>query len=80
MNYPIHKAPSDYWRFTPEAFESLLKPFGWCQVDFVGISSFPHSVLGVAVKGRLSPDIARRFEEEVQLGKGAGTEIGGKLS
>ena len=24
MNFPIHDHPADYWRFTPEAFKSLL--------------------------------------------------------
>ncbi len=26
MNFPIHDYPYDYWRFTPEAFKSILKP------------------------------------------------------
>ncbi len=69
MNYPIHKAPSDYWRFSPDAFETLLKPFDWRRVDFVGLSSFPHSVLGVAVKGKLPQESVQRFEEEVQAWK-----------
>lgn len=27
FNFPIHGYPNDYWRFTPEAFKSLLKDF-----------------------------------------------------
>jgi SAM-dependent methyltransferase len=30
MNFPIHDYPYDYWRYTPEAFKSLLKQFEHC--------------------------------------------------
>jgi SAM-dependent methyltransferase len=51
MNFPIHDYPYDYWRFTPEGFKSLLKPFNSCFVDFAGDERFPHTVVGVGLKG-----------------------------
>jgi SAM-dependent methyltransferase len=51
MNFPIHDYPYDYWRFTPEGFKSLLKPFNSCFVDFAGNERFPHTVVGVGFKG-----------------------------
>lgn len=50
LNFPIHSYPNDYWRFTPEAFKSLLKPFGWSYVGYAGKKSFPHTIIGVALK------------------------------
>lgn len=50
MNFPIHEHPSDYWRFTPEGFKSLLKDFKFKYVDFVGNELFPHTVIGIGSK------------------------------
>lgn len=50
LDFPIHAYPNDYWRFTPEAFRSLLKPFGWSYVGYAGKKSFPHSIIGVGCK------------------------------
>jgi len=50
MNFQIHDYPNDYWRFTPEAFRSLLKPFASSFVDFAGESNFPHTVVGMGFK------------------------------
>ena len=52
MNFRIHDYPYDYWRFTPEAFKSLLKPFSSSFVGFAGIEDFPHTVLGLGFKGQ----------------------------
>lgn len=51
MNFPIHDEPCDYWRFTPAAFTSLLKPFSDSFIGFVGIKSFPHTIVGIGFKG-----------------------------
>jgi SAM-dependent methyltransferase len=51
MKFPIHDYPHDYWRFTPEAFRTLLKPFDQVHVDWAGDELFPHTVVGVGVKG-----------------------------
>ena len=62
MNYPIHGFPSDYWRFTPAAFESLLRPFPRCFVDFAGIADFPHTVVGIGFKRASSDEGFDLFE------------------
>ncbi len=51
MNFPIHDHPYDYWRFTPEAFKSILKPFSNSFVGFAGNKKFPHTVVGIGFKG-----------------------------
>jgi SAM-dependent methyltransferase len=59
MNHPIHDYPSDYWRFTPEAFRSLLRPFDRSIVESAGDELFPHTIVGVALKnGETPPDLA----------------------
>lgn len=51
MNYPIHDFPCDYWRFTPEAFRSILKPFPNVYINYAGEENFPHTVVGIGCKG-----------------------------
>jgi SAM-dependent methyltransferase len=53
MKFPIHDHPNDYWRFTPEAFRSILKPFAHSIVGSLGDEIFPHTVVGVGFKGDL---------------------------
>lgn len=50
MDFPIHDYPYDYWRFTPEAFKSILKPFSSSFVGFQGNKHFPHTVIGIGFK------------------------------
>lgn len=50
LGFPIHNPP-DYWRFTPEGFSSLFKPFSWGLVSFKGQVQFPHTVVGIGGKG-----------------------------
>jgi len=66
MNFPIHDYPYDYWRFTPEAFKSLLKPFKSSFVDFIGEVSFPHTVVGVGFKNSISDNIVNDFRTKLQ--------------
>lgn len=54
MLIPIHNYPHDYWRYTPEGFESLLRPFDSRYVDWNGKKDNPHTVVGVGVKGPYS--------------------------
>lgn len=61
MNFPIHDYPYDYWRFTPEGFRSLLKPFTSSFVDFAGESDFPHTVVGLGFKGSVSENVVGEF-------------------
>ena len=51
MFFPIHAHPWDYWRFTPQAFELLLRPFESSLVVAQGFSALPEGVFGVGVKG-----------------------------
>jgi len=61
MCFPIHAYPYDYWRFTPEAFRSILKPFAHSFVGFAGKEDFPHTVVGIGFKGSAPPLL--EFEE-----------------
>lgn len=58
MDFPIHNHPYDYWRFSPEGLESLLKPFQSRFVGSAGDPAFPHTVVGLGFKGD-SPDMER---------------------
>lgn len=62
MNWHIHNHPFDYWRFTPEAFRSLLKPFSSSFVGHAGEADFPHTVVGIGFRGR-QPDM-KTFEDQ----------------
>lgn len=64
MNFPIHDYPHDYWRFTPEGFRSLLKPFSYVFVDSLGKPAFPHSVFGFACKGQPADSDIRLFSKK----------------
>ena len=55
MDFPIHDYPYDYWRFTPEAFKSILKPFADSFVGFAGREDFPHTVVGIGFKAGRPP-------------------------
>ena len=50
MNFPIHEFPHDYWRFTPQGFQSLLSHFHTSLVQSVGRDDFPHTVVGIGFK------------------------------
>jgi len=51
MDFAVHLHPSDYWRFTPQAFDLLLQPFNSHWVFLEGNPFCPHTVIGVGVKG-----------------------------
>ena len=64
MNFPIHNFPNDYWRFTPEAFKSLLKNFEMSFVNFKGKENFPHTIIGIGFKSKINIDnFIERFEK-----------------
>jgi SAM-dependent methyltransferase len=52
MLFGIHGYPSDYFRFTPEGFRSLLSGFDSVWVIGVGDPEIPTQVLGVGAQGR----------------------------
>jgi SAM-dependent methyltransferase len=91
----IHAHPSDYWRFTPEGFRTLLE--GFDDVDAAGFGSpeHPFFVFGAGTKGRELgvklaelPSLAakqreyERAEGKVKIGPFRLTlrELGGTLS
>lgn len=55
MDFEIHDYPHDYWRFTPEGFRSLLKPFASSFVGCAGRRLKPHTVVGIGFKGARPP-------------------------
>ena len=66
MDFPVHEYPADYWRFTPQGFDLLLRRFSPRRVYFQGHPRFPHSLAGVGKKGggeeallRLDPLVAQ---------------------
>jgi SAM-dependent methyltransferase len=69
MNFPIHDYPYDYWRYTPEAFKSLLKPFTLSFVDLAGESNFPHTVIGIGFKTSISENVIREFKDKIKYWK-----------
>jgi SAM-dependent methyltransferase len=48
----IHAYPSDYWRFTPEGFRTLLSDFDDVDVTVWGDPECPFFVFGAGAKGR----------------------------
>ncbi len=52
MNFPIHDYPSDYWRFTPKAFELLLRRFAVYEIEYDGATAFPEGIYGYGIKGK----------------------------
>ena len=69
MYFPIHDYPSDYWRFTPEGFRSLLAPFSNSIVESVGLSAFPVTVLAIGFKEKVSDKLVEDFREEITIWK-----------
>lgn len=53
MKFKIHGYPNDFWRFTPEGFRSLLNPFNQIWVQGSGDKEFPHTIVGIGVKGHI---------------------------
>ncbi len=68
MNFPIHDYPHDYWRFTPQGLESLLREFKVYSIHCLGNESFPNSLVGVGSKSA-SVDLTRFNSECEKLKK-----------
>ena len=65
MNFPIHAYPSDYWRFTPEAFVSLLRPFESSFVESLGRKDFPHTVIGIGIKDKIPLELEKELADKI---------------
>ena len=64
LDFFIHETPNDFWRFTPDAFCSLLKPFKQSHVGWYGPDYFPQTVVGIGIKDAQLPleEFIRRYE------------------
>jgi SAM-dependent methyltransferase len=49
MDLFIHNEP-DYWRFTPDAFKYLFRPFGETLIGYQGNPEKPHTVFAIGVR------------------------------
>ena len=63
MRLGIHSHPSDYWRYTPKAFETLLKDFRRVITWYDGYAAFPDNVFALAWKTNPPQDLDIRLEE-----------------
>jgi SAM-dependent methyltransferase len=63
LDFFIHETPNDFWRFTPDGFRSLLKPYATSHVGWFGPDYFPHSIVGIGMKdhGDIPPDYLERY-------------------
>lgn len=66
LDFPIHDYPCDYWRFTPQAFKSLLNKFETALVWSLGPRLFPHTVIGLGLKGTLPDSVGDRLLLEME--------------
>ncbi len=66
MCFPIHDYPHDYWRFTPEAFKTLLKDFKSSLIYSAGEASFPHTVVGVGFKGEAPKERLEELQNRIK--------------
>jgi ubiquinone/menaquinone biosynthesis C-methylase UbiE len=66
FNFAIHCHPDDYWRFTPQAVTSLLRPFAQTWVRQVGLTDDPVTVLAVAAKGELEPHFWQELDSHME--------------
>jgi len=65
MNFPVHAHPSDYWRFTPMAFDRLLGTLDARYIFAQGDAENPHTVIGIAARTCGDPARAEAFASAV---------------
>jgi SAM-dependent methyltransferase len=63
LNFRIHGYPDDYWRMTPNCLRRMLEPYAARLTGFQGYHAFPHTVMGVAMKGPVPMDATARLEK-----------------
>jgi len=78
MNFPIHDYPYDYWRFTPQAFKSLLTEFRASYVGSCGDPLFPHTVFGLGFKTEFSDDSMKELSTRLEKWKGKWSDSSGR--
>src|SRR5206468_4165505 len=62
FNVMIHNHPSDYWRFTPEAFDVLLKDYPSRLIGWHGPDERPENIWSLAFREDCLPITAAQFE------------------
>ena len=60
LNFRIHGYPDDYWRMTPSCLRRMLTPYAARITGFQGHHKFPHSVMGLGLKGPAPADVSWR--------------------
>lgn len=58
LNFRIHGYPDDYWRMTPSCLRRQLERYDARLTGYQGYEKFPHSVMGLGVKGPVPGDFA----------------------
>jgi SAM-dependent methyltransferase len=62
LNFRIHGYPDDYWRMTPNCLRRMLEPYSARLTGYQGYHKFPHSVMGLAVKGTTPAGFAAKAD------------------
>lgn len=70
--FPIHAYPDDYFRFTASGFLSLFEPFDSSVVEMCGLKRLPHTVVGMASKGKMEPALQWTIQKEMAAWKERG--------
>jgi SAM-dependent methyltransferase len=65
--FHIHNHPSDYWRFTPEAFELLLSDYPCKILGWHGAAKRPANVWALAFREAHAPIARRQFDQYRRL-------------
>jgi SAM-dependent methyltransferase len=66
LNFRIHAYPDDYWRMTPSCLRRLLEPYAARVSGYQGYRAFPHTVMGLGLKGPLAEGSAARLSRLVE--------------
>jgi SAM-dependent methyltransferase len=65
LNFRIHGYPDDYWRMTPNCLRRMMEPYAARLTGYQGYHKFPHTVMGLGVKGPAPADFAAKADELV---------------
>ncbi|MFC1658183.1 methyltransferase domain-containing protein [Candidatus Omnitrophota bacterium] len=68
MNHPHHSTP-DYWRFTTEGLESILRDFATAIVDFTGEKKFPNTLVAIASKAIIDNKAVESYKDKISSWK-----------
>jgi SAM-dependent methyltransferase len=60
--FHVHSYPSDYWRFTPEAFDTLLQPYATRLLGWHGPERRPLNVWAAAFREQAKAPTAKQYE------------------